>query len=504
MGVDRAARAGRGRRCAPRWRSCDRRRGCVDQVLHRARAPRRRSARPAPSAMPSRLVVLLRKKPVDRMSSSTLGRVGAGEVLGRRVPGEERRRHHVHPLVGALRRQDRGRQQLVGVAVVERAQRRRPGVLQRPGGASVSRARPFGERGRVMAADPTGRPRRRRRPPDRPVGCRSDAAPPTSRPPSSTDRSTASGAAHRLVTGDALDQAMFGAAAARRRCSAKPGTLGATAARAARPTTPATVHDDMAAATRAAPAARAATGMRRDLPDRPSRGDLDVRPFRVGRRRGRRGSRSTTGPSPGTPSRASMTLDALARAARPSPGSIPTGFLLHERDGRLAGVLLDQGPRATSGRALGEIYVIGVDPDFHGQGLGRPLVLAGLDHLAGAGPARRDALRRGRQRAGPAPLPRDRLRGRGPARLVDDRPHDLTASTAPADDRTQRLDYSVVTPSTEPMPKVTPAAMVAMSTWRPALYSRGAAGEGAERPAEPGGAEHARGPATRRSPASRR
>lgn len=59
------------------------------------------------------------------------------------------------------------------------------------------------------------------------------------------------------------------------------------------------------------------------------------------------------------------------------------GFLLHERDGRLAAFCwtkLHHGDVLT-----GEIYVIAVHPDFHGLGLGKALTVAGLQHLQSRG-----------------------------------------------------------------------------------------------------------------------
>ncbi len=62
----------------------------------------------------------------------------------------------------------------------------------------------------------------------------------------------------------------------------------------------------------------------------------------------------------------------------------PDGFVIHEVDGRMAGFCWTKvDPEIDP--SLGEIYVIAVDPDFHGRGLGTSLVVAGLENMAQRG-----------------------------------------------------------------------------------------------------------------------
>ena len=130
--------------------------------------------------------------------------------------------------------------------------------------------------------------------------------------------------------------------------------------------------------------------MRRPLPVTEERASISVRAFRIGEDEAawlevnNRAFR-------GHPEQGSWDL-AILRDRERQPWFDPDGFLLHERDGRLAGFcwtkihepeddLMDE----SVGHQLGEIYVIAVDPDFRGLGLGRQLVLAGLEWLSGRG-----------------------------------------------------------------------------------------------------------------------
>jgi mycothiol synthase len=75
------------------------------------------------------------------------------------------------------------------------------------------------------------------------------------------------------------------------------------------------------------------------------------------------------------------TTRADLQARMDEPWFDPKGFLIAERDGVMIGF---HWTKVHPG-GLGEVYVVGVDPDLHSQGLGRALTLAGLRHLHAQG-----------------------------------------------------------------------------------------------------------------------
>jgi len=83
------------------------------------------------------------------------------------------------------------------------------------------------------------------------------------------------------------------------------------------------------------------------------------------------------------PEQSGMTAESLA-ATMSEPWFNADGFRLFERDGELLGfcwtkIHHDLDP------VHGEIYVIAIDPSAHGQGLGIPMTLAGLDWIHAQG-----------------------------------------------------------------------------------------------------------------------
>jgi mycothiol synthase len=139
---------------------------------------------------------------------------------------------------------------------------------------------------------------------------------------------------------------------------------------------PTEAHDQIAAAA-GLRRGRDLWQMRRDLPADPPP-ELETRPFEPGRDEDAWLEVNNRAFS-WHPEQGGWTPETLVAREQESWFD-PEGFLLHERDGRLAGFCWTK-VHDDNERPLGEIYVVAVDPDFQGLGLGRKLVLAGLDDL---------------------------------------------------------------------------------------------------------------------------
>jgi mycothiol synthase len=198
--------------------------------------------------------------------------------------------------------------------------------------------------------------------------------------PVDADRRLAeSDAVRRLLAGDAIDQATAGPALLGA-VIAEARALGATGIEL-KASGAGEIHQAMAEAN-GLELAREILRLGRDLPVIGEPWQLDVRPFRVGEDEAE-WLEVNNRAFAWHPDQGGWTLDDVT-AREAEAWFDPEGFLLHERDDHLAAFCWTK-VHGTERPPLGEIFVIGVDPGAAGGGIGRAIVLAGLDHLASRG-----------------------------------------------------------------------------------------------------------------------
>jgi mycothiol synthase len=163
-------------------------------------------------------------------------------------------------------------------------------------------------------------------------------------------------------------------------------------------------HGDLPAATKLATAAgfqrtRALWQLRRSLQSQPGEPKLadgiKVRAFQVGQDEDAWTALNRKAFAR-HPEQGAWTREDLDLRER-EPWFDPAGFFLAERDGRIVGFHWTKVHGAAAGHGdagehghepIGEVYVVGVDPDERGTGLGRALTLVGLRYLRARGLAR--------------------------------------------------------------------------------------------------------------------